>query len=55
LQHVEINEKYCKIAVAPFISDFNEELKEETSKKSRLYGEALADVYIMIYFREIIL
>lgn len=33
-----------RIAVAPFISTFNEELKEERNKVGRLYGEAMSDV-----------
>jgi hypothetical protein len=41
-----IEGEIARIAVAPFISTFNEELKEERNRVERLYGEAMSDVSI---------
>lgn len=38
-----------RMAISPYLSTFNESLKEEKNKISRLYGEAMDEVRIYLY------
>jgi hypothetical protein len=42
-----------RLAISPFLSSFNSELKEERSKAEKLYGEAMSEVRISLQSRRI--